>query len=90
MTRFYIGHSELNKWIHQNKAEYSEYWQDGCLLDSFVVFTKRGMAAFYEHPLNEWCSDYYVEFQSGKEMEKTNIVMENWLNFERRIASDVL
>lgn len=64
MTRFYISQSNINMWLHQNEAETLEF-REGCLADNFIVGTKRGYAAIYEHYLNAWSSDYLVEFEAG-------------------------
>ena len=37
-------------------------------------------AAFYEHYLNEWTSDYLVEFESGT----AQTVWKRWYEFEER------
>ena len=68
----------FEKWIHQNGAEYTGDYIEGCLLDSFVMVTRRGFAAFYENYINEWTSDYYVEFQPGA----AQAVFSNWYKFE--------
>ena len=70
----------LEKWIHQNGAEYAGDYVEGCLLDNFVMATRRGYAAFYEQYINEWTSDYYVEFQPGP----AQAVFANWYAFERK------
>lgn len=62
MTRFYLSAGALGRWMHQNKAQYTGAYVECVLVDSFVVETKRGVAAIYEHALNEWTSNYYVEF----------------------------
>lgn len=53
MTRFYLNASALSRWMHQNKAQCTGAYVEGVLVDSFVVETKRGVAAIYEHYLNE-------------------------------------
>lgn len=84
ITRFYIGSGkEFKTWCKQNAAQYSGAYVEGCLLDNFVMMTKRGFAAFYEHYLNEWCSDYYVEFQPGPAQD----VWANWYKFEKEMES---
>lgn len=65
MTSFRIGATNLEKWMAQNKAEYTGDFVDGALLDNFMLACKRGFAAVYEHYLNCWSSDYLVEFESG-------------------------
>ncbi len=78
MTEFFIDPKELEKWMHQNRAQYTGGFIEGCLLDNFVVATKRGFAAIYEHPLNEWSSNYRVEFEPGAAQG----VWRNWYEFE--------
>lgn len=68
----------FHKWRHQNSAEFTGDYVEGCLLDSFVMSTRRGFAAFYENYVNEWTSDYYVEFQAGAAQD----VFSNWYKFE--------
>ena len=62
VTRFYLDPADLDKWMNQNKAEYTGDFVDGCLQDNFIVATKRGYAFIYEHVLNAWCSDFEVSF----------------------------
>jgi hypothetical protein len=69
----------FEKWVHQNNAEYTGDYVEGCLLDNFIMYTRRGYAAFYEHYINEWTSDYYVEFQAGA----AQTVFSNWYQFEK-------
>ena len=71
----------FDKWVHQNSAEYTGDYVDGCLLDSFIMCTPRGFAAFYENYLNEWSSNYYVEFQPGAAQK----VFSNWYEFEKEV-----
>lgn len=78
MTTFRIGSGELEKWMHQNKAAYAGVFIAGCLLDNFVVVTKRGFAAIYEEYLNEWSSTYRVEFEPGA----AQTVWSRWYQFE--------
>ena len=37
---FRLRPSELGKWMHQNRAEYTGDSVEGCLLDSFVLTCK--------------------------------------------------
>lgn len=64
MTRFTIAPRHIDMWLHQNAAETLDC-VEGCLLDSFIVGTKNGYAAIYEHYLNANSSDYLVEFERG-------------------------
>lgn len=77
---FTFDQAGLEKWMHQNRAEYTGAFVDGTLLDNFVLVCKRGFAAVYEHPLNEWCSDYRVEFEVGAAQE----VWSRWYRFAER------
>ena len=61
MTIFLLN-MNLVKWMHQNNAEYTGEFFDGCLLDNFIVTCKNGVAALYEHYCNEWSSCYEVHF----------------------------
>lgn len=78
LTEFFLIPKELEKWMHQNQAQYVGTFIPGVLLDNFVVACKRGFAAVYEHPLNEWTSNYRVEYepQSAQEM------WSRWYQFE--------
>ena len=92
ITSFYLAHSDLSKWMYQNKAEYTGEYVDGVLLDSFVVSTNRGYAFFYEHFLNEWSSDYavyFIPYKSGKKHLKAyDNLWANWLDFESKANSE--
>lgn len=80
ITKFYLSANELEKWIHQNNAEYTGDFIEGCLLDNFVLVTKKGFAAIYEHYLTPWSSDYYIEYQKGAAQN----VFKKWYDFEDR------
>lgn len=77
MTRFYMDPDFLDMWMKQNDACILDA-ADGCLLDNMLVEVKRGYAAIYEHGLNEWSSNYYVEFQATKAAKE---VFDNWFAF---------
>ena len=62
MTKFYLPARALPMWLHQNRAEETGDWFPGSLLDNMCCFCKNGFAAIYEHYVNEWTSNYYVEF----------------------------
>lgn len=79
VTKFRIEPKNLAKWMHQNRAVYTGAFVDGCLLDNFVVVTKRGFAAIYEEYLNEWSSTYRVEFEPGA----AQTVWSRWYQFEK-------
>lgn len=80
ITTFRISGANLARWMKQNRAGYTGVLVEGCLLDNFVLVCERGFAAFYEHYLNEWTSDYLVEFESGA----AQTVWKRWHEFEER------
>ena len=71
---------DLEQWVHQNNAEYTGDFFDGCLLDNFIVYCKNGVAALYEHYLNEWSSCYEVHF--GRTPEEINAVYDEFYKRE--------
>ena len=87
MTRFYLNPLHFEKWMHQNAGIYSGEYVAGCLLDNFVVVTKRGAAAFYEQYINPNQSDYYVEFQPITETDAAQQVFANFYQFEEKEAA---
>ena len=74
---FLLDPAALEKWLHQNKAIYTGDFLEGCLLDSFIVSTRRGYAAIYERYINPNKSGYYVEFEAGT----AAAVFNNWDEF---------
>ena len=79
-----------SRWMHQNKAQYTGAYVEGVLVDSFVVETKRGIAAIYEHALNEWTSNYYVEFtdyKNGFKNGEVDKIWSNWYAFEEKASA---
>ena len=42
MMEFSISSKGLEKWMHQNRAEYTGAFVEGTLLDNFVIACKRG------------------------------------------------
>ena len=82
---FYISSNNLEKWLHQNDGTYTGDFMEGCLLDNFIVETKRGYAVFYEHYVNEWSSVYRVEFQSFKE-SRCKELFDRWYKFIEKVA----
>ena len=71
---------DLEQWLHHNNAEYTGDFFDGCLLDNFIVYCKNGVAALYEHYLNEWSSCYEVHF--GRTPEEINAVYDEFYKRE--------
>lgn len=89
IKEFYLSPTDFNKWAHQNEVEYTGDFVDGVLLDNFVVFTKHGIAAVYEHYINPWQSDYRVEFvRCHKDSYSgwTRPVLNKWYEFEDACA----
>lgn len=66
VREFFIYPGFLDTWLHQNKAECTGDYYEGVLLDNFVVRTKNGIAAIYEHYVNPNKSDYLVKFERGE------------------------
>lgn len=80
MVSFNISPANLKKWMHQNRAQHTGACVEGCLLDNFVLACKRGFAAVYERYVNEWTSEYRVEFERGAAPE----LWRRWYEFEER------
>lgn len=71
MTKFYINPSNLGKILHQNGAECIEAFE-GSLQDNGLYITKSGAyMAIYEHYLNDWTSNLYVEFSKDPKEKET-------------------
>ena len=66
IKKFLLDPAALDKWMYQNKAIYTGDYIEGCLLDNFVVGTRRGYAAIYENYINA--------NRSGPEKTKTDII----------------
>lgn len=84
IVKFYITGDQLEKWLHQNKACYTGAFEEGNLLDNFVVDTPKGFAVFRESYVNCWTSRYYVEYainRNGKWCESFRNVWKNWYDF---------
>lgn len=62
VKKFFVNAAAMNKWMHQNGIIDFLDCKDGVLLDSFIAYTKKGLSAVYESPVNCWNSRYYVEF----------------------------
>lgn len=80
IKKFLLDPAALDKWMYQNKAIYTGDYIEGCLLDNFVVGTRRGYAAIYENYINANRSGYYVEFEPGPAQN----VFKNWYVFENK------
>ena len=87
IKEFYLNPCHYNKWAHQNQVEYTGHCVEGVLLDNFVVITKHGMAAIYEHYVNPNKSNYRIEFQREGKLEEGGdyiALWHNWYLFEDR------
>lgn len=91
MTTLRVGSVQIEKWIHQNKGNYTGNYVEGCLLDNYVLECKRGYAFVYEHYLNPNSSDYYIEFVPYKSaklhLKEYDTAWARWLEFEEREAT---
>ena len=65
MREFIVN--DMDKWMHQNNAHYTGAFFEGNLLDNYVLDCKRGYAAVYERPMNEWSSVPHVKFAPYKD-----------------------
>lgn len=86
IKKFLLDPAALEKWLHQNKAIYTGDFLEGCLLDSFIVSTRRGYAAIYEKYINANKSGYYVEFEAGPAKN----VFSNWYKMEEAYNEQIL
>ena len=86
MTRFYLNAGALDKWVYQNKGEYAAC-VEGVLQDSVVVTAKRGLAMVYEHYVNEWTSNFYVEFAPYKNEAEVDKLWKDWYAFEEKASA---
>lgn len=80
IKKFLLDPAALDKWMHQNEAIYTGDYIEGCLLDNFIVSTRRGYAAIYERYISPNKSGYYVEFEPGPAQG----VFKKWYNFENK------
>jgi hypothetical protein len=84
VTCLRLDADKLEKWMHQNGAIFTGDYIEGSLLDNFVISTKRGYAAVYEHFVTTWTSDYYIEFQPGAAQD----VFRRWYEFEDKAEAE--
>ena len=76
ITKLLIEPASLDKWLSQNDGEIINC-VEGVLQDNYLVSTRRGIAAIYEHPLNCWSSVLRIEYQAGTGSD----VFEGWDRF---------
>lgn len=84
IKKFLLDPAALEKWMHQNKAIYTGDFLEGCLLDNFIVSTRRGYAAIYEKYINPNKSGYYIEFEAGT----AAAIFNNWERFYSNYMED--
>ena len=77
---------DLRKWIHQNNAEYTGDFYEGCLLDNFIVQCKNGVATLYEHYCNEWSSCYEVHY--GKTQEEIDMIYNEFYERQEMVLAN--
>ena len=77
---------DLEKWMKQNKAEYTGMFFEGCLLDNFMLSTKRGYAAIYEKYVNANCSEYLMKFAAYKNMKAVDLLFSEFITREEAAA----
>ena len=85
VKKFYLNPKYYDMWAHQNRVIHTGDCIEGVLLDNFVVFTKHGIAAIYEHYVNSNQSDYEVHFIREHKHSNpgwTKPVLEEWYDFE--------
>lgn len=58
----------LDKWLKQNDAEIIDVIE-GCLIDSYLISTKRGTAAIMETYVNPWTSKHTLYFSTDSAAE---------------------
>lgn len=86
VTTFKLWPKDLPYWIRQNKGFIADC-REGCSLDYMIIDTKRGTAAVYEYPLNEWNSCYLVEFAKRS---NDRLIWDKWDAFCCEYDNDVL
>lgn len=74
----------LEKWLTQNKAQYTGDFVEGCLLDNYVVSCKRGFAAVYEDYINANSSGYKIVFAPYKDHKSVDQLWSDWYDFKSK------
>ena len=87
MTEFIVWN--LEKWMHQNRAQYTGAYVDGCLLDNFVLSVKRGYAFIYETYLNANSSAYRCKFVPYKNQDMIDSAWAEWYNFAEKVEAEI-
>lgn len=76
VKKFLLDPCKLEKFIKQNHGEIMDC-VEGCLLDSLLIATPRGVAAIYEKYETAWSSIFLVEW----EKDPARAVCRNWDEF---------
>lgn len=92
IVKFYIDSMQLEKWLYQNKAEFTGNCIEGVLLDNFGICTPKGFAFIYESYVNANQSRYYIEYAISKRKKdgkflwckEFKAVWGNWYTFEKK------
>lgn len=78
MKKFNLNPIYVNKFMHQNKANYIDCI-DGCLIDHLMVSTKRGYMALIETYATPNSSTYTVYFSTDE-----NEIYDVWAPYEKQ------
>ena len=73
------------KWMHQNRAEYTGAYVEGTLLDSYVLACKRGYAAVYERYVNPNKSEHVYKFAPYSDQRKCDELWAEFMEFEESV-----
>lgn len=81
MKQYYLGSCDYEKFEYQNRDNKKEpceceFASQGCMLDNFLIYGKRGLLLLQEHYLNCWSSDYLVTFAPYKNKKDIDKVWE--------------
>ena len=88
MKVYVLNPSAINKFMHQNNAEYTGDFVEGSLLDNFIISCKRGFIAVYEKYVNPNSSEYLFKFAAYKNKEDVDCLFSEFIEFER--ASELI
>ena len=80
--RFIVENGQMEKWEHQNGAEYTGDFFEGVLLDNYVLACKRGYAAHYERYVNPWMSAHEIRFEFYEDREACNDLFDEFYERE--------
>ncbi len=83
MRKFTVRNEE--KWMHQNKAEYTGAYVEGNLIDNSILACKRGYCAVYERHVNEWTSEHVFKFVPYKDFKGVDELFAEFMDFEESV-----